>query len=89
MNIGEKLTGRRIRDTDRFAPGDYGRHPVNGHWMANAPGGGLGDLTNHEVEEHPDGTITVKPSILITSGPSDDRTKWHGYLERGVWRRVP
>lgn len=85
MDIGSTYPGRRVYDTDRFAPGDYGKHPVSGEWMGNAPGMGLGGLRMHEVTEHEDGTITVSPSILIDDG----RRTWHGYLERGVWRRVP
>jgi hypothetical protein len=49
------------------------------------PGFGMGNLRNHEVTEHEDGTITVSPSILCT-GHFDKQ--WHGYLERGVWRKV-
>lgn len=79
-----RIRGRRVRDTDRFAPGDYGRHPVSAEWMAHAPGGGLGSLSDHEVVEHEDGTITVSPSIAIDDG----RSKWHGYLEAGIWRKA-
>ena len=79
------MIGRRVRDTDRFAPGDYGRHPVDGHWMGCTPNGHLGNLSAHEVVEHEDGTITVSPSILV----SDDKGElWHGFLERGVWRKA-
>jgi hypothetical protein len=81
-----QVRGRRVRDTDRFAPGDYGQHPVSGEWMANAPGGGLGNLSAHEVTEHEDGTISVSPSILITGADENGPTRWHGFLERGIWR---
>lgn len=77
------VLGRRVPDeTQWFALGDYGK--LNGVWMAHAPGGGLGDLSQHDVVEHEDGTITVSSSILIENG----KVQWHGYLERGVWRRV-
>ena len=33
-------------------------------------------------DEHEDGTITVTPSIVITTHVGT----WHGFLERGVWR---
>lgn len=46
----------------------------------------IGRLTNHEVTEHEDGTITVRPSILL--GPAAPRKKRHGYLTRGVWKEV-
>jgi hypothetical protein len=35
------------------------------------------------ITEHEDKTITVTPSIWFNSP-----TGWHGFLERGVWRRV-
>jgi hypothetical protein len=83
-----QVRGRRVPDdTENFAPGDYGR--LGGRWMANAPGGHLGDLTNHEVTEHEDGTITVSPSILISARVEGvDRELWHGFLERGIWRKA-
>jgi hypothetical protein len=57
----------------------YCRAPVPGEIMFS------GNLTNHEVTEHEDGTITVSPSILIRRGRGKE---WHGWLERGVWRSV-
>lgn len=62
--------------------GEYGKAP-NGVWMCRPPGSHMGSLANHEVTENPDGTITVSPSILIDDG----RTKWHGYLIAGEWRK--
>lgn len=49
---------------------------------------GIGDLRQHTVREHEDGTISVRPgdgssnSIAISRG---DR-RWHGYIEHGEWR---
>lgn len=78
--------GRRVYPDEqgrlRLAPGDYGKD-TNGVWMARAPRLSSGDLRNHDVTEHEDGTITVSPSILIEQPPIGT---WHGYLERGVWR---
>lgn len=73
----------------RLQPGDYGKDE-NGLWYCVPPGkdpfmfmGCLGDgMKAHKVTEHDDGTITVSPSILITSHTGT----WHGFLERGVWR---
>jgi hypothetical protein len=64
--------------------GEYSK-TLDGRWYARAPGDGwlMGNLGNHDVTEHEDGTITVSPSILIGAG---DQVQWHGYLERGVWR---
>lgn len=92
MKIGETRVGRRIY-TDAngylppFAEGDYGQG-LDGGWCARPPGAHLGDLRNHEVAEHEDGTITVTPSILITGEDEHRATRWHGHLERGVWRRI-
>lgn len=62
-------------------PGDYWFDAATRTWMAYCPKGGIGALSDHIVVEHDDGTITVSPSILMPG-------KWHGYLERGVWREV-
>lgn len=75
---------RKQLDADgqlRLAEGEYGKDS-RGCWMARPPGNHMGDLSGHKVTEHEDGTITVSPSILIDDG----RNKWHGFLERGVWR---
>lgn len=80
------MKGRRVYPDNEghlwLKPGDYGKDPRNNHWMARPPKGHTGDLNNHEVIEHDDGTITVTPSILIIAG----RDTWHGYLEKGNWR---
>lgn len=77
--------------------GDYGKmtHDTGWYWYcavpdsdpANDDGFMMGDLTNHTVTEHEDGTLTVSPSILI-GGQGSRKHPWHGYLERGVWREV-
>lgn len=81
------MIGRRLKDEDDvYAPGDYGR--IGLVWYARPPAGHPGCLVNHEVIEHEDGTITVAPSIQITSTRDGVKEVWHGYLERGVWRAV-
>jgi len=78
-----------------LAPGDYGK-VASGTWYARAPRSKiegeeapLGNLSAHEVLEHEDGTITVSPSILVTTRRDGaDVELWHGYLERGIWREV-
>ena len=89
------MQGRRIyyNTTDDilgFANGDYGFDPKTNTWFARAPIGHLSDLSNHDVVEHEDGTITVSPSILVSGYDEDkkEKTVWHGYLERGIWREV-
>ncbi len=80
-----------------FKPGQYGKHPFDGHWYARVPhdnqfGESLFcNLSKHDVTEHEDGTITVSPSILITSRrwiverSEYEPTRWHGYLHEGIW----
>jgi len=69
----------------RLAEGEYGKNR-RGIWQARPHGMHVGSLQNHTVTEHEDGTITVSPSILITSEERGQKVEWHGYLERGVWR---
>lgn len=70
--------------------GEYGRQKVpggglSGPWYVSPPGGGVHRLNERwTVEEHPDGTITVHPSINVTS----DEHAWHGWLTRGEWKGV-
>lgn len=72
--------GRRVYPDERggisFHPGDYGK-TIQNEWLARPPQGHLGSLSDHEVEEHPDGTITVTPSI--------EGEGFHGHLTKGVW----
>lgn len=98
------MQGRRVyadvNGSITFSDGDYGLDPKDGCWYARPPGSHLGSLSNHDVVEHEDGTITVSPSILVTwvDWQSDDKgmpieatrveKQWHGYLERGIWREV-
>lgn len=73
---------------------DYGKETCDTGWFwyCCVPGDGvlfrtmIGNLSQHSVIEHEDGTITVSPSILI--GQSTGIKSWHGYLEHGVWREV-
>lgn len=62
----------------RVEPGDYCKAPDGTWWVATPEEGVMGPLTEHTVEEHEDGTITVSPSILVTGG-------YHGFLRRGEW----
>ncbi|HEX6985598.1 MAG TPA: hypothetical protein VF170_09485 [Planctomycetaceae bacterium] len=52
-------------------------------WMVRTPNGHLGDLSAHDVTENDDGTITVSPSILISSPQQGDL--YHGFLRYGEW----
>lgn len=78
-----KATKKRLDENGELwlAEGEFGKGR-DGMWYARPPGVHMGSLANHDVTEHPDGTISVSPSILIDDG----RTQWHGYLIRGNWR---
>ena len=69
-----------------LVPGAYGK--PGDTWLLCTPNGAIAALNaGHQVTEHEDGTITVAPSILVSRDPEQPR--WHGYLERGVWRTLP
>lgn len=81
-----------------YEPGDYGLYrpypeePDSGLWFCRCPcvENLSGNLTNHVIEVHDDGTITVSPSILVRKrqGYPDGSLKdltWHGFLQNGVW----
>lgn len=74
--------GRRLPDDapKTFAEGDYGK--IEGRWWVRPPGGHLGELTEHAVTEHEDGTITVDASLV------DEEHGIHVTLRRGVWENV-
>lgn len=62
----------------------YYKNP-NGVWMIFHPKVGLGSLEQHEIEEHDNGTITVSPSIQITTTKNGKEVSVHGYLKNGFW----
>jgi hypothetical protein len=82
------VIGRRCPDTESLRwvdhlAGDYWKHILPGgglEWWIVDPLRNLGRLTLHSVTEHPDGTITVTPSILVTG-----TRRFHGWLKAGVW----
>lgn len=79
------MIGKRVDGSMPSRLGEYSK--INGVWWIKVPAPGFSSarIENHEVAEHEDGTITVSPSILMAG--TDGKT-WHGYLERGIWRRV-
>jgi hypothetical protein len=64
--------------------GGYCPVRVNGRqtWMVRTPNGHLGNLSNHDVVENADGTITVSPSILVSDSTGE---LYHGFLVNGEW----
>ncbi len=93
------MVGRRVYPNDQgqlsFSEGEYAQSIEDpAKWHIRPPGSHLGTIFNqrltknpehHDIEEHEDGTITVSPSIQLSTG--DPSLDWHGYLERGVWRK--
>lgn len=81
------MNGKRVEPDAEgklwLQPGEYGKNPADGNWYARTPNGHHGNLADHEVTEHDDGTITVHPSILVSDGSGE---LWHGYLTKGTWR---
>ena len=86
------IQGRRVYPDETgnvfFAPGDYGLD--RGIWYGRNPNPEfhLGSFQNHTIVEHEDGTITVSPSILHTEPTPTGEKKWHGFLEKGIWREA-
>ena len=65
--------------------GEYGKLP-NNEWYAFPPNTSMhGNISNHSITVHTDGTISVSPSILVTYG---DGISWHGYLTNGIWHQI-
>lgn len=90
------MNGTRVADAQPsdsgyalLRPGEYQKLP-DGSWRGCTPNNEACNLAAHKVTEHEDGTITVAPSILIRLLPGDGSAPvelWHGWLERGVWRK--
>lgn len=85
------MKGFRLPDETDFSSdlphGSYWRR--DGRWYCITPNGHFGDVSKHTVTEHEDRTLTVSPSILVsTTSPNKGNSVelWHGFLERGVWR---
>lgn len=93
MRVAE-IAGIRRDNPDDLIPaiGQYGKGS-DGKWFGCPPQVMTEDddfpltanLSGHQVVEHEDGTITVSPSILITTYTG---RQWHGFLTAGMWREV-
>lgn len=86
------MKGRRLPDGDHdkpeVQPGDYWKS-ARSVFEACAPNGDIGRIKTHKVIEHEDGTITVSPSLIFPKpGDTTTNTGWHGWLERGIWRKA-
>jgi hypothetical protein len=78
------VTDKRVETWEELFANEGGAYMrgADGKWMVKTPNGHLGNLGNHEVEEHEDGTITVLPSILVSDNTGE---LYHGFLRRGGW----
>lgn len=50
-------------------------------------GPGSKDTNRWQIDEGPDGAVTVSPSILTwwTWGPEKAERRFHGFLRQGIW----
>jgi hypothetical protein len=84
------MNGQRVFDKapHELKPGEYGRWGADkDRWYASTPNGEVANLSAHDVHEHSDGSITVQPSILVSTSRHGQRVElWHGWLTRGVWK---
>ncbi len=81
-------------DMQGLNPGDYGKDkngvwwfrppadPQDPDWPKGIPPARIG---KHTVVEHPDGTITVSPSLVFRTGVG---IAWHGWLRNGIYTKV-
>lgn len=73
----------RCAPTRALSEEEKGKWWAKPYWMVCTPNGHVGNLANHAVTEHEDGTITVSPSIVVTGTGGVEY--WHGMLEKGVF----
>lgn len=88
MEKHSPMKGRRVYPREDgnlyLAEGDYGFNLKTECWQVRPPGCHAGSIPHHTITEHDDKTITVSPSIMLVDG----KKSWHGWLQRGVWRKV-
>lgn len=87
----EPMQGKAVPWPEKglIKPGEYAKEPASGVWYCRTPNGYYGNLADHRVTEHEDGTITVLPSIKVSTletPSSPERQLWHGHLTAGVWK---
>ena len=81
------MQGKRVYNQEELRiDGAYYYSEETKSWWCRTPTGDMGNLGAHDVTEHEDGTITVSPSILVTTRKNGvDIELYHGYLVRGEW----
>ena len=77
---GVRLYPNKFGDL-RLPDGGYGRD-MSGRWFCRPPGANTVELKYHEVEEHPDGGVTVLPVINSGNGAGVFT------LRGGVWKCI-
>lgn len=79
-----KYTGEILKE------GEYAFCKKASCWYAHPYGTDLiANLGRHTVIENDDGTITVRPSILIAGINDKGKNEtWHGYLVNGIWTQL-
>lgn len=83
------MVGKRIYpdvdgNCELLNPGEY-RKWKGTSWLVCVPTGIHGTIDDRwKIEEHEDGTITVSPSIEVSS-PGQPDLYWHGFLRKGIW----
>lgn len=84
MTSGDQTKGHRVYPDENgkliMPESSYGKDQ-DGVWWVRPPNCNMGPLTEHTVEEHDDGTITVQPSIHLPD-------VWHGVLRQGVFKEI-
>lgn len=89
--MSETETAVRLPDAETYLPVGLDDSRIcywrqDGDWWIYLPRAGASRLRNHTIEEHEDGTITVRPSIGSVRTDEHGRMVRHGYLTRGEWR---
>ena len=85
MRIGTyaQLQHARGKAPHELGSGEYAKW--RGLWYVCPPGSELvANLGNHHVTEHDNDTISVAPSILV----STRETQRHGFIDNSVWKEV-
>lgn len=82
------MKGRRVVGEPLvLEPGDYGfgrlEPDADEHWYIRDPSGSLAVLCNHEIQEHDDGSITIRHPLDRV--PSIETATWAGSLIVGEW----
>jgi hypothetical protein len=81
------MQGKRIYPEDNLILNDGEYAFYRGIWYGKTPNGYLANLKSHKVVENEDGTITVSPSILVSTNLNGEKQiRWHGHLKEGFWK---